>query len=79
MNAIDLRKISIGLIGGLALALGGLWLFQGLGHVHVRPILCFVDCAEIQGPSTTWTIVGLLVAVAGAWGVAYSFRRPRTP
>lgn len=79
MNAINLRKIVIGLMGGLALALGGLWLLQGTGLVHVRPILCFADCAEIQGASTTWAIVGLLTAVAGAWGVAYSLRSPPRP
>lgn len=77
MKTLNLRKMFIGLAGGLALALGGLWLLQGTGLVHVRPILCFADCVEIQGPSTTWTIVGLLVAAAGAWGVAHSFSKPR--
>jgi hypothetical protein len=79
MKAIDLRRIAIGLLGGLALALGGLWLLQGAGLVQVRPILCFADCAEIQGTSTTWAIVGLIMAVLGAWGVVYSLRSPRRP
>ena len=79
MKAIDLRRIAIGLVCGLVLALGGLWLLQGTGLVHVRPILCFADCAELQGPSTTWAIVGLIMVVVGAWGVVYSRRRPQKP
>ena len=39
------------LLGILAILLGGLWLPQGLGLVEVRPILCFADCAPVQGPS----------------------------
>ncbi|MEO8685263.1 MAG: hypothetical protein ABI414_10555 [Devosia sp.] len=78
MKTVNLRKMFIGLAGGLALALGGLWLLQGTGLVHVRPILCFADCVEIQGPSTTWAIVGLLMAAVGGWGVAHSFSKSRT-
>jgi hypothetical protein len=54
------------LLGGvIAVLLGGLWLLQGLGAVHVRPILCFVDCAPIQGTSQTWAIIGIVTVAVG--------------
>ena len=74
MKPLDPWKILIGLAGVLALGLGGLWLLQGLGLVHVRPILCFADCADVQGPSTLWAIIGFVTAAAGAWGMVHSFR-----
>jgi proline iminopeptidase len=49
----------------ICLLLGGFWLLQGLGALHVRPILCFADCAPVQGPSRTWAISGFLLAFAG--------------
>lgn len=69
----------IGLAGVLGLALGALWALQGFGIVHVRPILCVADCAEIQGRSTTWALIGLVTAALGAWAIYHAFlRRPRT-
>ena len=55
------------LVFGIVFALlGGLWLLQGLGIVRVRPILCFADCAAIQGPSPTWVVIGVVtVAISG--------------
>jgi hypothetical protein len=68
-------KIFVSLVGLVAVLLGGLWLLQGLGLVHLRPILCFADCAPIQGRSTTWAIIGLVVAAAGALALFRSLRR----
>lgn len=51
-------KITMLIFGVIAILLGGLWLLQGLGLVHVRPILCFADCAAIQSASPTWAIIG---------------------
>jgi hypothetical protein len=62
----------VGVIGAL---LGGLWLLQGLGIVTIQPILCFADCAPIQGPSVTWAIVGFLLVMAGAIAVLYSLKQ----
>ena len=59
----------------LAVLLGGLWLLQGLGLVQVRPILCLANCEPVQGPSSTWAIVGLLVATAGVLGIRRSVKR----
>ena len=56
-------------ISGIAVLLGGLWLLQGLGIVHLRPILCFADCEPLQGPSVTWAVIGAIVLSAGAYGM----------
>ena len=61
---------------GLIVALlGGLWLLQGLGIVHMRPILCFADCAPLQGPSTTWALIGAGVLAVGGSVVFWSLKR----
>jgi len=60
--------------GAISTLLGGLWLLQGLGLVHVRPILCFVDCAPVQEPSLTWAIVGLVAAALGTVTFLYSLK-----
>jgi hypothetical protein len=58
---------TVALIAGvISLLLGGLWLLQGLGVVQIRPILCFANCAPIQGPSLTWAIAGFVLATVGA-------------
>ena len=59
----------------IAILLGGLWLLQGLGIVHLRPILCFADCAQLQGPSVTWAVIGAAMLAAGGVGVAWSRRQ----
>lgn len=70
----------IALVGGMISALlGGLWLLQGLGVVKVRPILCFADCAPIQGPSLTWAIIGFLVVTGGVLAIGYSIKRRNRP
>ena len=63
------------IFGVIAVLLGGLWLLQGLGILQVRPILCFADCAPVQGPSPTWAIVGALTIVIGGLAVLWSRRR----
>jgi hypothetical protein len=63
------------LVGGvIGLLLGGLWLLQGLGIVQIRPILCFVDCAPVQGPSSTWAIIGFLVVAVGVIAIIFSLK-----
>lgn len=68
-------KLLAGIIGVLALLLGGLWLFQGLGIVHLRPILCFTDCATVQGRSSGWAFAGSVVAAMGLLAIAFASRR----
>ena len=70
-------RITVMVFGVLAILLGGLWLLQGLGLVQVRPILCFADCAPVQGPSLTWAVVGAIAVALGGFGVVWS-RKSRT-
>lgn len=53
--------------------LGALWLLQGLGILHIRPILCFANCVPVEGPSLAWFITGVLAIALGGW----FFRRAR--
>lgn len=68
-------KLVIGIVGLLAVLLGGLWLLQGLGLVHVKPILCFADCEPVQGPSAVWAVVGGVLLLAGLAALARAVRR----
>ncbi len=74
MEGNTMKKIAP-VVGVLGVLLGGLWLLQGLGIVHVRPILCFANCAPIQGPSSTWTTIGALVLTAGVLAILHSRKR----
>ena len=69
-----MKKIAF-LCGLAAALLGVLWLLQGLGLVHIRPILCFGDCVPLQGPSATWAIVGALVLLLGGAAMFWSLKR----
>jgi len=66
-----MRRIAL-MVGVLGVLLGGLWLLQGLGIVRVRPILCFANCAPVQGPSSTWATVGVVVLAAGVLAILYA-------
>ena len=68
-------RILILSFGIIAILLGGLWLLQGLGLVNIRPILCFADCAPVQGPSTTWAVVGAFALAAGGICIGRSRRQ----
>jgi proline iminopeptidase len=65
-----INKLSL-VAGVISVLLGGLWLLQGLGVVHVRPSLCFADCEVVQGPSPTWAIVGFLLSTAGVFAIYF--------
>ena len=67
-------KKTVLVVGVISALLGGLWLLQGLGVVHVRPILCFANCEPIQGPSSAWAIVGFLMVTAGVIAIFFSLR-----
>lgn len=66
-----MKKLTL-FCGVIAVLLGSLWLLQGLGVVQIRPILCFVDCAPIQGASRTWTVIGFLMVAAGVVAIVRS-------
>jgi hypothetical protein len=69
-----MKKIAL-IVSVISVLLGGLWLLQGLGVVHIRPILCFADCAPVQGASLTWAIIGLLMVAAGVTAMFFSLTR----
>jgi hypothetical protein len=75
MERIIHMKMTIFFTGLIAALLGGLWLLQGLGIVHLRPILCFADCVPVQGPSTTWAVIGAAVLAAGGAVMFWSWKR----
>ncbi len=61
--------------GLIAALLGGLWLLQGLGIVHIRRILCFADCAPPQAPSATWAAIGALLLLAGGVAMFWTLKK----
>ena len=71
-----IRTIAL-VLSVIAILLGGLWFLQGVGAVHLAPILCFADCEPVQGPSQTWAIIGAVFVVLGGIRVAWSRRRPK--
>jgi 2-hydroxy-6-oxonona-2,4-dienedioate hydrolase len=72
----DNMKLVAIILGFILLLLGGLWLLQGLGIVHVRPILCFADCAPMQGPSPTWAAIGAITLTTSGLLILWSSKRP---
>jgi uncharacterized membrane protein (Fun14 family) len=69
-------KIIALVIGVLAALLGGLWLLQGLGVVHIEPVACVAECETLEGPSMQWAVIGAIVVAAGLAAVFYGLRRP---
>jgi hypothetical protein len=68
-----MKKVAF-VVGVISLLLGGLWLLQGLGVLHIRPVLCFADCEPIQGASRAWAVTGLLMVTAGAIAILFSLK-----
>lgn len=71
---IKTTALVFGIIGAL---LGALWMLQGLGIVHLRPILCFADCAPVRGTSVTWVAVGVIALSVGAGGVFWARKQAK--
>lgn len=67
------------ILGVIAVLLGGLWLVQGLGLVHIKPVACVANCEAIEGASPTWAVIGFLVAAAGGLAIFYALKRRRAP
>jgi len=70
------KKQIIATIFGITISLLGLlWLLQGSDLVHIKPILCFVDCQPITGKSFQWQIVGAITFVVGVSIIFASIKR----
>lgn len=52
-------------MSAILIGLGTLWLLQGLDIIHIKPILCFVDCDVISGKSSFWQVVGTITLIIG--------------
>jgi hypothetical protein len=72
-----MKKIALLLVGILLASLGGLWLVQGLGVVHLEPIACVADCKPIQGSSPTYAVLGALMVAAGGLAIVFGLQRKR--
>jgi hypothetical protein len=61
------------IFAGAMIALGALWSLQGAGIVHVKPMLCVADCAELQGASGQWLATGIIAIALGLvlWYLAH--------
>ena len=70
----DVRQMMALICGFHAVLLGGLWMLEGLGIVHLRPLLCYADCAPLQGPPVAWMVIGAVTLVADAFGFVWSRR-----
>jgi hypothetical protein len=68
-----MKKLAL-VVGLISLLLGGLWLLQGLGLAHIRSILCFANCARVQGASTAWAVTGALMLTAAAIAIYFASR-----
>ena len=68
-------KWIIVVVGIVAIALGGLWLAQGLGLVTIAPILCVADCEPLEGPSTGWAVAGAALVLVGLFTTWWALRR----
>ena len=70
-----MKKIALAIVGVILSLLGGLWLVQGLGLVHIEPVACVTACETLEGPSPMWAAIGALVLVAGLASLFFAFRR----
>lgn len=68
-------KIAPIVVGLVAAGLGGLWIAQGTGLVHLKPVLCVANCAPVQGPSLTWTLIGGAVLLLGLFLLGKGVKR----
>jgi hypothetical protein len=69
----------IALIVGVIIALlGGLWLLQGLGLVHIEPVACVAECETLEGPSPMWAGIGGVTFLVGLAAIVWGVRRRPT-
>ena len=70
------RMIALVVVGVVLIALGSLWLLQGVDLVHMRPILCATNCKPVTGGSSAWSTAGVITLVMGVLVVVGGARRP---
>lgn len=70
---------AVALLGVLLSLLGGLWLAQGLGVVHIDPIACVGACEPVEAPSRQWQLTGGVTALVGTALTFLAVHRMRKP
>lgn len=70
------RNWALGL-GFVAVLLRAPWFLQGMGLLHLWPILCLANCTPVQVPSVSWAITGAITLVVGGLSILSS-RKPIT-
>jgi hypothetical protein len=68
-------RIIILILGALGALLGGLWLVQGLGLVHIEPIACVAECEALEGPSPMWATIGGVLLLVSLFAIFYGLKR----
>jgi uncharacterized membrane protein YiaA len=71
---MNIRKIAQVIFATIAILLGTFWFLQGVGILNVCPILCFTDCACIEGGSQLWSVVGAVVFIIGILTMAVTLK-----
>jgi hypothetical protein len=71
---MTLRKVEQAIFATITMLLGTFWSLQGMGVLNVCPILCFVDCACVEGGSLFWSIAGAVVFIIGILTIAVTMR-----
>jgi hypothetical protein len=71
---MTIRNIVQAIFATIAMLLGTFWFLQGVGILNVCPILCFADCACIEGGSQFWSILGAGVFIIGILTMAVTTR-----
>ena len=71
---MKIRSVIQIIISIVAIILGGFWFLQGIGILNVCPILCFADCACIEGGSQIWAVVGAGVFTIGILTIIVTMR-----
>ena len=74
---MTIRKIAQLIFALIAIFLSGFWFLQGVGILNVCPILCFADCACIEGGSLLWAVVGAAVFIIGILTVFITLRNKK--
>jgi hypothetical protein len=66
------------ILGVVAVLLGGLWLLQGLGLLHIQPILCVAECEAVENPSMLWALLGFILLIGGTIAITRSIAARRS-
>jgi hypothetical protein len=59
------RKVAQIIFALIAMLMGGFWFLQGIAILNICPILCFADCACVEGGSLLWSLMGAGVFIIG--------------